>query len=50
LLEQWRDSYENDDYDEDPYDDDMYEGQDIPNKIQDICDNLDIRDRGRRKK
>ncbi|GKA51709.1 retrotransposon protein, putative, ty1-copia subclass [Tanacetum coccineum] len=39
LLEQWRDSYENDDYDEDPYDDDVYEGQDLPDKIQDICDN-----------
>ncbi|GKE02185.1 hypothetical protein Tco_1390168 [Tanacetum coccineum] len=50
LLEQWRDSYENGDYNEDPYDDDMYEGQDIPDKIQDICDNLDIRVRGRRKK
>ncbi|GKD79903.1 retrotransposon protein, putative, ty1-copia subclass [Tanacetum coccineum] len=42
LLEQWRDSYEIDDYDEDPYDDDMNEGQDLPDKIQDICDNLDI--------
>ncbi|GJS50339.1 putative reverse transcriptase domain-containing protein [Tanacetum coccineum] len=50
LLEQWRHSYENDDYDEDPYDDDMYECQDFPDKIQDICDNLDIRFRGRRKK
>nr|GEV90025.1 hypothetical protein [Tanacetum cinerariifolium] len=48
LLEQWRDSYENGDYDEDPYDDDMYEGQDLPDKIQEICDNLDIRVRGRR--
>ncbi|GJW81181.1 hypothetical protein Tco_0145156 [Tanacetum coccineum] len=27
LLEQWRDTYENDDYDYDPYDDNMYEGQ-----------------------
>ncbi|GKA18586.1 hypothetical protein Tco_0698501 [Tanacetum coccineum] len=36
--------------DNDSYDDDMYEGQDIPDKIQDICDNLDIRVRGRRKK
>ncbi|GKB02971.1 hypothetical protein Tco_0831060, partial [Tanacetum coccineum] len=26
----------------DPYDDDMYEGQDIPEKLQAICDNLDI--------
>ncbi|GJW78358.1 ribonuclease H-like domain-containing protein, partial [Tanacetum coccineum] len=43
LLEQLRDTYENDDYDEDPYDDDMYEGRDFPDKIQDICDNLDIR-------
>ncbi|GJZ17046.1 retrotransposon protein, putative, ty1-copia subclass [Tanacetum coccineum] len=50
LLEQWRNTYENGDYDEDPYDDDMYEGQDLPDKIQDICDTLDIRVRGRRKK
>ncbi|GJW78359.1 hypothetical protein Tco_0140041 [Tanacetum coccineum] len=50
LLEQWKDTYKNGDYDEDPYDDDMYEGQDFPVKIQDICDNLDIRVRGRRKK
>ncbi|GJV18316.1 hypothetical protein Tco_1367336 [Tanacetum coccineum] len=50
LLEQWMDSYGNGDYDEDPYDDDMYEGQDLPDKLQDICDNLDIRVRGRRKK
>ncbi|GJU94854.1 hypothetical protein Tco_1319610 [Tanacetum coccineum] len=50
LLEQWRDSYENGDYDKDPYDDDMYDGQDIHDKIQDICDNLDIRVRGRKKK
>ncbi|GKE76934.1 hypothetical protein Tco_1543054 [Tanacetum coccineum] len=48
LLEQWMNSYENGDYDEDPYDDDMYECQDILDKIQDICDNLDIRVRGRR--
>ncbi|GJZ32137.1 retrotransposon protein, putative, ty1-copia subclass [Tanacetum coccineum] len=50
LLEQWSDSYENGDYDEDPYDEDMYEGQDLPDKIQDICNNLDIRVWGRRKK
>ncbi|GKA88234.1 hypothetical protein Tco_0809998 [Tanacetum coccineum] len=50
LLEQWRDTYENDDYDYDPYDDDMYEGQEIPNKIQAMCDNLDIKVRGRMKK
>ncbi|GJU53064.1 hypothetical protein Tco_1226778 [Tanacetum coccineum] len=28
---------------EDPYDDDMYEGHDLPDKLQDICDSLDIR-------
>ncbi|GJS61883.1 retrotransposon protein, putative, ty1-copia subclass [Tanacetum coccineum] len=50
LLEQWTDSYVNGDYDEDPYDGDMYEGQVLPDKLQDICDNLDIRVRGRRKK
>ncbi|GKD47305.1 hypothetical protein Tco_1271950 [Tanacetum coccineum] len=50
LLEQWRDSYGNGDYDKDPYDDDMYEGQDLPQEIQAICDNLDIRVRGRKKK
>ncbi|GJR21170.1 hypothetical protein Tco_0969697 [Tanacetum coccineum] len=27
----------------DPYDDDMYEGQDLPQQLQAICDNLDIR-------
>nr|GEY29977.1 hypothetical protein [Tanacetum cinerariifolium] len=43
LLEQWTDSYVNGDYDEDPYDDDLYEGQDLSNKLQDICDNLYIR-------
>ncbi|GJT40071.1 hypothetical protein Tco_0939936 [Tanacetum coccineum] len=43
LLEQWKESYGNVDYDYDPYGDDMYECQDIPNKIQDICDNLDIK-------
>nr|GEU57257.1 hypothetical protein [Tanacetum cinerariifolium] len=49
LLEQWRDSYGNGDYDDDPYDDDMYEGQDLPQELQAICDNLDIRVRGRNK-
>ncbi|GJX44287.1 retrotransposon protein, putative, ty1-copia subclass [Tanacetum coccineum] len=43
LLKQWRDTYENADYNYDPYDDDMYEGQEIPDKIQAICDNLDIK-------
>ncbi|GJZ72660.1 putative reverse transcriptase domain-containing protein [Tanacetum coccineum] len=50
LLEQWKESYENDDYEYDLYDDDMYEGQEIPDKLQAICDNLDITFRGRRKK
>nr|GFA63077.1 hypothetical protein [Tanacetum cinerariifolium] len=45
-----KESYENGEYDYDTYDDDMYEGQDIPDKIQDICDNLDIKVRGRKKK
>ncbi|GKA15468.1 RNA-directed DNA polymerase, eukaryota, reverse transcriptase zinc-binding domain protein [Tanacetum coccineum] len=42
FVGQWRNSYGNGDYDEDPYDDDMYEGQDLPQEIQAICDNLDI--------
>ncbi|GJS06881.1 hypothetical protein Tco_0363677 [Tanacetum coccineum] len=50
LLEQWKETYENDEYDFDPYDDDMYQGQDIRDKIQAICDNLDIKVRGRKKK
>ncbi|GJV33910.1 hypothetical protein Tco_1394310 [Tanacetum coccineum] len=50
LLKQLSDSYKNGDYDEDPYDDDMYEGRDFLDKIQVICDNLDIRVRGHRKK
>ncbi|GJV65753.1 hypothetical protein Tco_1476581 [Tanacetum coccineum] len=50
LLEQQRDSYGNGDYDDDPYDDDMYEGQDVSQEIQAICDNMDIRVRGRKKK
>ncbi|GJZ34744.1 ATPase, F1/V1/A1 complex, alpha/beta subunit [Tanacetum coccineum] len=45
-----RESYVNGDYDFNPYEDDMYEGQDIPDKIQDICDNFDITVRGRKKK
>ncbi|GKG12318.1 hypothetical protein Tco_0346555 [Tanacetum coccineum] len=50
LLEQWRDSYGNGDYDDDPYNDDMYEGQDLSHELQAICDNLDIRVRGHKKK
>nr|GEX33849.1 reverse transcriptase domain-containing protein [Tanacetum cinerariifolium] len=38
LLEQLKDTYEDADYDYDPYDDDMYEGQEIPDKIQSICE------------
>nr|GEW86992.1 L10-interacting MYB domain-containing protein-like [Tanacetum cinerariifolium] len=43
LVEQWKETYENADYDYDPYDDDMYEGQEVPDKIQSISDNLDIK-------
>ncbi|GJW17499.1 hypothetical protein Tco_0024935, partial [Tanacetum coccineum] len=50
LLEKYMDSYGNGDYDDGPYDDDMYEGQDLPEELQTICDNLDIRVRGRKKK
>ncbi|GKE31196.1 reverse transcriptase domain, reverse transcriptase zinc-binding domain protein, partial [Tanacetum coccineum] len=50
LLEQWKESYENDDYEYDSYDDDMYEGQKIPDKLQSICDNLHIKVQGRKKK
>ncbi|GKE32608.1 hypothetical protein Tco_1451930, partial [Tanacetum coccineum] len=50
LPEQWRKTYKNADYDYDPYDDDIYEGQEIPDNIQSICDNLDIKLRGRKKK
>nr|GEW58504.1 hypothetical protein [Tanacetum cinerariifolium] len=50
LLEQRKESYTKDDYEYDIYDVDMYEGQDIPDKLQAICDNLDITIRGRRKK
>ncbi|GJT07354.1 ribonuclease H-like domain-containing protein [Tanacetum coccineum] len=41
LLEQWRESNVDDDYD--PYDDDMYEGHEIPDNIQTIYDNLDMK-------
>nr|GEV15261.1 hypothetical protein [Tanacetum cinerariifolium] len=50
LLEQWRDSYGNGDYYEDAYDDDMYKSPDLHQEIQAICDNLDTRVRGRKKK
>ncbi|GJT94503.1 ribonuclease H-like domain-containing protein [Tanacetum coccineum] len=48
LLEKWRETYVNDDYD--PYNDDIYEGLNIHDNIQSICDNLDIKVRGRMKK
>ncbi|GJV83057.1 putative reverse transcriptase domain-containing protein [Tanacetum coccineum] len=50
LLAQWKETYEDVDYDYDPYDDDMYEGQEVPDKIQSICDNLDIKVLSRKKK
>ncbi|GKB32378.1 hypothetical protein Tco_0871779 [Tanacetum coccineum] len=43
LLEQWKETYVNDVYDYGPYDDDLYEGQKIPDNIQSICDNFDIK-------
>nr|GEY06236.1 hypothetical protein [Tanacetum cinerariifolium] len=45
----WKESYENDEYDYESYDDDMYEAQEIPYKLQSICDNLDIKVRGRKR-
>ncbi|GJY18827.1 hypothetical protein Tco_0390318 [Tanacetum coccineum] len=48
LLEQRKESSGNGEYDYDPYDDDMYEGQDIPDMIQDIYDNFDIKVHGRK--
>nr|GEX40860.1 hypothetical protein [Tanacetum cinerariifolium] len=43
LLEQWRKTYGNADYNYDLYDGDMHEDQEIPDNIQSICDNLDIK-------
>nr|GEX91832.1 hypothetical protein [Tanacetum cinerariifolium] len=45
LLEQWMETYGDyeKEYNYDPYDDDMYEGQDIPDNIHTICNNLDIK-------
>ncbi|GKB40364.1 RNA-directed DNA polymerase, eukaryota, partial [Tanacetum coccineum] len=50
LLEQWRETYGDVDHEYDPYDDDLYKGQEVSEKIQSICDNLDIKIRGRKKK
>ncbi|GJV37237.1 exocyst complex component SEC6 [Tanacetum coccineum] len=38
-----KESYGNADVDYDSYVDDMYEGQEIPDNVQSICDNLDIK-------
>ncbi|GJU30972.1 hypothetical protein Tco_1174561 [Tanacetum coccineum] len=46
LPEQWNDSYGDAEYDYDPYDNDMYEGQKIPDNLQAICDNMNIKVRG----
>nr|GEX41570.1 hypothetical protein [Tanacetum cinerariifolium] len=45
LLEQRRNTYGDveQEHDYDAYDDDMYEGQVIPDNIQTICNNLDIK-------
>nr|GEX26155.1 hypothetical protein [Tanacetum cinerariifolium] len=43
-------NYENADFDYDPYDEYNYEGHEIPDNIQSIYDNLDIKARGRKKK
>ncbi|GJZ08937.1 putative ribonuclease H-like domain-containing protein [Tanacetum coccineum] len=43
LLEQYRETYGNVEYDYEPYDDDLYERQEIPDHIQSICNNLDIK-------
>nr|GEW52926.1 hypothetical protein [Tanacetum cinerariifolium] len=50
LLKQWRDTCENVDYDYGPFVDDIYEGQEILDNLQSICDKLDIKLRGRKKK
>nr|GEY97084.1 structural maintenance of chromosomes protein 1 [Tanacetum cinerariifolium] len=49
LLGQWRETYENANYNYDPYDEDMYEDQEIADNIQSICDNFDVKARGRNK-
>ncbi|GJY24019.1 hypothetical protein Tco_0397677 [Tanacetum coccineum] len=48
LLEQWRKTKRDDDYD--PYDDNMYESHDVSENLQAICDDFDIKFRGRKKK
>ncbi|GKC70623.1 hypothetical protein Tco_1116506 [Tanacetum coccineum] len=43
-------NYGNVDFDYDSYDEDIYEGREIPDNIQPIYDNLDIKVHGRKKK
>nr|GEX39428.1 hypothetical protein [Tanacetum cinerariifolium] len=44
LVEQGKETFENNNYNLDPYDDDMYECHDMSDKIQAIYDNLDIKE------
>ncbi|GJT97092.1 cytokinin dehydrogenase 3-like protein [Tanacetum coccineum] len=48
LLEQWRETKQDDDYD--PYNDHLYESHDMSDHLQAIYDDLDITVRGRKKK
>ncbi|GJQ96242.1 hypothetical protein Tco_0007381 [Tanacetum coccineum] len=48
LLEQWRETKQEDDYD--PYDDDLYESHYMSDHLQAICDDLDITFFDRKKK
>nr|GEX12832.1 hypothetical protein [Tanacetum cinerariifolium] len=48
LLEQWRDTKQDDDYS--MYDDDLYENHDMSDQLHAICDDLDITVCGRKKK
>ncbi|GJX49949.1 hypothetical protein Tco_0276794 [Tanacetum coccineum] len=47
VLEQLRETYQDDDYD--PYDVDLYKSHDMFDYLQAICDNLDITVRGKKK-
>nr|GEX32377.1 retrotransposon protein, putative, Ty3-gypsy subclass [Tanacetum cinerariifolium] len=48
MLEQWRETEQDDDYD--LYNDDFYESHDMSDHLKAICDDLDITICGRRKK
>nr|GEV05649.1 hypothetical protein [Tanacetum cinerariifolium] len=48
LLELWRETKPDDDYD--PYDDDLYDGYNMSINLQAICDDLDIKVHGGKKK